>query len=134
MQCCESHDKSKKKPNIVTPLNEQTGGERGLRCIFNSNNNTLPWAVAKAEQTTLAIILHSSNLQDPKGRGNPHLSARIGQRFETGNVAGKKGSRRPKASSCRDDHLLKCIVLRQEKKHKRVFQEYNNLSRSGVAV
>ena len=38
----------------------------------------------------------------------------IGQRFETtGNFARKKGSGRPKAS-CRDDHLLKFTVLKEE--------------------
>ena len=42
---------------------------------------------------------------------------RIGQCFETtGNVARKKGSRRPKASSCRDDHLLKFTVLKNRKR------------------
>ena len=42
---------------------------------------------------------------------------RIGQRFETtGNVARKKGSGRPKASSCRDDHLLKFTVLKDRKR------------------
>ena len=41
---------------------------------------------------------------------------RIGQRFETkGNVVRKKGSGRPKASSCRDDHLLK-FTVRQDRK------------------
>ena len=40
----------------------------------------------------------------------------IGKRFETtGNVARKKGSGRPKASSYRDDHLLKCTVLKERK-------------------
>ena len=28
----------------------------------------------------------------------------------------KKGSGRPKASSCRDDHLLKCTVLKDRKR------------------
>ena len=43
---------------------------------------------------------------------------RKGQRFETtGNVARKKGFGRPKASSCRDNHLLTFFCSqRQEKK------------------
>ena len=42
---------------------------------------------------------------------------RIGQRFKTtGNVARKKGSGRPKASSCRDDHLLKYTVHKDRKR------------------
>ena len=58
--------------------------------------------------------------KDPKDRGNPYLLSaikRIGQHFETTcNVARKKGSRRPKSSSCRDDHLLKFTVLKDGKR------------------
>ena len=42
---------------------------------------------------------------------------RIGQRFDTTDyVVRKKGSRRPKASSCWNDHLLKCTVLKDRKR------------------
>ena len=40
-----------------------------------------------------------------------------GERLETtGNVVRKKGSGRPKASSCRDDHLLIFTVLKDRKR------------------
>ena len=42
---------------------------------------------------------------------------RIGKRLEmTGNVTRKKGFGRPKASSCKDDHLLKFTVVKDRKK------------------
>ena len=66
------------------------------------------------------LISHSEIYKPLKAEEIPiSLSAmkRIGQCFETtGNIVRKKGSGMPKASSCRDDHLLKYKVLKDRKR------------------
>ena len=104
MQCCEPHSKGvrksapkKAKYHAVVAVKNRIAGFHQANCSYSEIYKTL-----KAEEIPI------------------YLSAikRVGQRFETtGNVARKKGSGRPKASSYRVDHLLKCIDrYRPEKK------------------
>ena len=58
---------------------------------------------------------------------------RIGQHFETtGNVARKKGSGGPKAALCRDDHLLKCTVLKDRKRSQQKLSAEFKTSRRAI--
>ena len=99
MQCCDSHCKgvrksAPKKLKIMQGFLPKTStGLRPANCSYSD--------IYKVEKIPISL----SGIK------------RIGQRFETtGNVARKKGSGRPKASSCRDDHLLKFTLLKDRKK------------------
>ena len=103
MSCCESHGKGvrksgpkKAKCHAGVSVKNDIAGLRQANCSYSEIYKTL-----KAEEIPISLS----------------AIKRIGQNFEsTGNVARKKGSGRPKASSCRDDCLLKCSSQRQEKK------------------
>ena len=111
MQCCETHGKGvrksapkKAKHHAGVAVKNHIAGLRQANCSYSEICKTL-----KAEEIPI------------------YLSAikRIGQCVEkTGNVARKKGSGRPKASSCRDDHLLKFTVL---KDRNRILQKIQDL-------
>ena len=103
MQCCESCGKGvrksapKKKLNIMQGLfsKNRIAGLRQANCSYSEIYKTL-----KAEEIPIPL----STIK------------RIGQCFETtGNIARKKGSGRPKASSCMDNQLLNCTVLKDRR-------------------
>ena len=104
MQCCESHGKGarksaskKAKYHAGVAVRNHVAGLCQAKCSYSEIHKTL-----KAEEILISLS----------------VIKRIGQCFKTtGNFARKKGSGRPKASSCRDDHLLKfSSSQRQEKK------------------
>ena len=103
MQCCESHSKGarksaskKAKYHEGVAVRSHIAGLRQANCSYSEIYKTI-----KAEEIPISLS----------------AMKRIGQRFKaTGNVARKKGSGRPKASSCRDDHLLKFTVLKDRKR------------------
>ena len=97
MQHCESHGKGvrksapkKAKYHAGVAVRNCIAGLCQANCNYSEIYKTL-----KAEEIPISLSL---------------------LRFETtGNVARKKGSGRPKASSCWDDHLLECTVLKDRK-------------------
>ena len=97
MQCCEFHGKGVRTPKKAkyhagVAVKNRIAGLCQANCSYSEIYKTL-----KAEE--IPISLSAIKI--------------ISQCFETtGNVARKKWCRRPKASSCRDDHLLKCTVLK----------------------
>ena len=112
MQCCESHGKGERKSATQkakyyagVAVKNLIAGLHRANCSYSEIYKTL-----KAEE----IHIHLSAIK------------RKGQRFETtGNFARKKGSRRPKASLCRDDHLMTFLVLKDRRKQDS-FKKNNN--------
>ena len=102
MQCCESHGKGVRKssPKKV----KYHAGVAVKNCITDLRQ-------ANCSHFDISMTLKAEEIPI-------YISAvkRIGQRFRTGNVAQKKGSGRPKASSCKDDHQLKFTVLKDRKR------------------
>ena len=97
MQCCESHGKGVRKSALKKAKYHAGVAVKNCQanCSYSGIHQTL-------KREKIPILLSAIK--------------RIGQRFETtGNVARKKGSGRPKASSCRDDHLLTFTVLKDRK-------------------
>ena len=102
MQCCESHAKGVRKPAPKKAKYHAGVAVKNLIVGFHQANCSYSeiYKSLKAEEIPISLS----------------AIRRMGQCFErTGNVARKKGSGRPKASSCRDDHLLKFTVLKDRK-------------------
>ena len=102
MQCCESYSNGvrksspkKAKYHVGVAVRNRIAGLRQANCSYSEIYKTL-----QAEEIPISLS----------------AIKRTGQHLETGNVARKKGSGRPKASSCRNDHQLKCTVLKDRKR------------------
>ena len=102
MQCFQSHGKGARKSALKkakyhagVAVRNGIAGLHQANCSYSEIHKTLK---------AVEILISLSAIK------------RIGQRFDTTfNFTGKKRSGRPKASSCRNEHLLKCTVLKDWK-------------------